>query len=39
MEQVFNIHPFAVLAGIALVLLVFFIGWGILINGWPRFKK
>jgi hypothetical protein len=39
MEQAFNLHPFAVMAGFALIILFFFIGWGILMHGWPKFGK
>jgi hypothetical protein len=39
-EKVADPNPsFGFLAGIALIMLVFFIGLGILYNGWPKFKK
>jgi hypothetical protein len=39
LKQAFITHPFGVFAGIALIIICFFVGWGILINGWPKFKK
>jgi len=38
-NQAFASHPVGVLIGIALIILVLFLGWALLINGWPRFKK
>ena len=38
-EQAFAAHPVGVLLGIALILLVFFFGWALVTNGWPKFKR
>jgi len=38
-SQVFANHPFEVFMGIAICILVFFIGWGILMHGWPKLRK
>lgn len=35
----FQNNPFGVLAGIALVILCFYIGLSLLFNGWPRLRK
>jgi len=39
LKQAFVSNPLGVLAGIALIIICFFVGSGILINGWPKFKK
>lgn len=39
LSQAFADHPFAVLAGVALVGFALFLGMAILYNGWPKFRK
>ena len=38
-KQAFIQHPFGVLIGIALIIFVIYIGFSLLANGWPNFKK
>ena len=38
-NQAFANHPVGVLIGMALILIVFFIGLSLLWNGWPKFGK
>lgn len=35
----FQNHPFGVLAGFALLVLVFYFGMSLLYNGWPKLRK
>lgn len=39
LKQAIVNHPFGVFAGIALIIICFFAGWGIIIHGWPKFGK
>jgi hypothetical protein len=39
LKQAFINHPIGVLIGLSLIILMFFIGWSLLINGWPRFRR
>jgi hypothetical protein len=38
-KQAFINHPFGVLTGIALIVICFFVGLALLLNGWPKFKR
>ena len=37
--QAFIAHPGAILFGIAAVILCFYVGLGILFNGWPECRR
>jgi hypothetical protein len=39
LSQAFANHPVGVLIGIALIMIVYFIGLSLLFHGWPKFGK
>jgi uncharacterized membrane protein YphA (DoxX/SURF4 family) len=39
LTQAFINHPFEVLVGIAIIIILFFVGYSLLIHGWPKFRK